>query len=68
MEPDNGWTVTAYEDKTTRDKIYNDLSYERTGCTIITRNDVNTIMGTDRWTLAEHPADDGGYDVIRCYN
>lgn len=67
LEPGNGWTVTAYRDEEIRDKIYDALSYECTGCTIPSRSDITEIMGTADWGICEAMVDeDGGYDVGPC--
>ena len=67
LESGNGWSVTAYKDKETRDKIYDSLSYERTGCMIPSEQDINDIMGTDNWGVCEYIRDDdGGFDVGPC--
>jgi len=63
LEPNNGWGVTAYTDKEKRDEIYDEMSFERTGCTIPSIAEISEIFGTNNWGVCEYiQYEDGGYD------
>ena len=68
LEPGNGWSVTAYIDEVIRNKIYDDMSYEKTGCMIPSQQDIAEIFGTSNWGVCEYIQDDGGFDCGPCNN